>query len=58
MILKSLKYPCYHCEYKDKAKSNLKSHIESVHMNVKYYSCNDCDKHYKSRTEVKQHITY
>ena len=34
MILKSPKYPCYHCEYKVKAKSNLKGHIESVHMNV------------------------
>ena len=49
-----LKYPCYHCEYKAKAKSNLKSHIESVHISK--YSCNDCDKQYKSRTEVKQHI--
>ena len=54
MILKSLKYPCYPCEYKAKAKSNLKSHIESVHISK--YSCNDCDKQYKSRTEVKQHI--
>ena len=27
-----LKYPCYHCEYKAKAKSNLKNHIESVHI--------------------------
>ena len=54
MILKSLKYPCYPCEYKAKAKSNLKSHIESVHISK--YSCNDCDKQYKSRIEVKQHI--
>ena len=49
-----LKYPCYNCEYKAKAKSNLKSHIESVHISK--YSCNDCDKQYKSRTEMKQHI--
>ena len=48
------RYPCYPCEYKAKAKSNLKSHIESVHISK--YSCNDCDKQYKSRTEVKQHI--
>ena len=38
------------------SKSDLKRHINSVHLNIRPYKCNYCDKSFARLTHVRIHI--
>ena len=42
----SIKYPCFHCDYKSTTKSYLAVHVKSIHENIKF-KCNECE--YRAR---------
>jgi len=50
------KFQCHECEKNFSNKSNLKTHIKSIHENIKNYVCEDCKKCFTNNTRLKSHI--
>ena len=50
-----MRYTCDQCDYKVTQKRNLKSHIKSVHENVRYI-CDQCIYTTMQKTDLKRHI--
>ena len=47
---------CKYCEYSTKHSGALRRHVESVHLNLKPFQCEVCDKKYARKKELKLHI--
>ena len=46
---------CDHCNYKAKAKLELKRHIEATHIGIRY-SCDQCKYEARHNSHLKRHI--
>lgn len=51
----------YCCMYPDctseySTKFNLKRHVESVHLHIKKYQCNQCSSNFSSKQSLKEHL--
>ena len=52
-------YKCDQCHFKTRAKTSLKSHINSFHLDeeyVKWYECNQCPFKTKHKNSLKLHV--
>ncbi|XP_044747177.1 zinc finger Y-chromosomal protein 1-like [Coccinella septempunctata] len=53
---KSQKYKCNLCEYATRRRENLRSHVDSTHLNIKKYECHLCDYASNSKRTLETHI--
>ncbi|CAB3258659.1 unnamed protein product [Arctia plantaginis] len=49
---------CLHCEQRFSDRRNLQRHMNRVHLNVKPYKCDRCDKAYMNSWGLKNHQRY
>ena len=55
-VHEGLSLPCPHCDYKAPQKSNLQTHIQSVHEKQRQrYSCLQCDYSATKKSFVRRH---
>ena len=50
------KWKCLYCNNCHMSKTNVKRHIETVHLRSKIYSCSFCPKKFGQKVEVKKHM--
>ena len=50
------KWKCLYCNNCHISKTNVKRHIETVHLRSKIYSCSFCPKKFGQKVEVKKHM--
>ena len=46
---------CELCGYSAKTDNNLKKHVRGVHMGLKPFKCNDCEKSYQCSAHLQRH---
>ena len=57
-IHQKIRYRCtvVGCDSEHVSKNGLKSHIDKVHRDVRKYSCEFCDKNFKTSVARKEHV--
>ena len=51
-----IRYDCHLCEKQFSQQSNLKTHIENHHQQMRKYKCDTCDYCFKDNRGLKRHI--
>ncbi|CAH2060980.1 unnamed protein product, partial [Iphiclides podalirius] len=52
---KDLPLPCSHCEKRFAIRRDLERHVNRMHLNIKPFNCDKCDKAYLNNWTLKQH---
>lgn len=55
--IKNTKYSCDHCNFSSKNKYTLEAHIHKVHLNIRPYTCDICDKGFYKKSNLVEHKT-
>ncbi|XP_075987339.1 uncharacterized protein LOC142983973 isoform X2 [Anticarsia gemmatalis] len=55
---KELPLPCLHCEKRFSNRRDVERHTNRVHLNVRPYTCDKCDKAYVNAWALKDHKRY
>ena len=57
MVLKEGVWLCINCEYCSPIRSRVRNHVEAKHVSHTGFVCDHCDKVFKTRHSLRNHIS-